>query len=143
MKDSDKTKNSLPSKVKKALINEFYNEAHEKIDKTLRFSDEALEFKSKLGSISTKMDVLNDDVFELDIDTLSIIEQGESIKENRKSKAEFIMFILVSFIILSLYALAIIKIGPKLLIISQIIIVIILPWIGIAAMAIKRNGSEV
>lgn len=142
MKDSDKIKNPLHSKIEKALIDEFYNETHEKVDKILMHSDKALEFKSKLDSTNIKMDVFNDDIFDIDINTLGIIEQGEAIRENRKDKTEFILFILVSFIILSIYALAIIIIGPKLLIISQIIILIIFPWIGMATMAIKRNGSE-
>ena len=103
MKDSDKIKNSL--------IDEFYNEAQEKVDKNAEYSDEYREFKSKLNSTSEKMDVLNEDIFDFDIDTLSIIEQGEYIRENSKTKKEFILFILSSFIILSLYAIAIIKIG--------------------------------
>jgi hypothetical protein len=143
MRDSNKIKNPLPSKVKKALINEFYKEGHDKADEILSYSDEITEFKSKLVSTSNKMNVLNDDVFDFDFDTLSIIEQGEYIRGNRKAKTEFILFVLVSFIILTLYSLAIIKIGPKLLIISQIIIVMIIPWIGMTAMVIKRNGSEI
>ncbi len=65
------------------------------MDKILKYSDEALEFKSKLNSTTKKMDVLNEDIFDFDIDTLSIIEQGEAIRENRKDKTEFILFILV------------------------------------------------
>ena len=88
------------------------------------------------------MDVLNEDIFDFGIDTLSIIEQGEHIRENRKCKKEFILFILSSIIILSLSAISIIKIGSNLLIISQIIIVTIAPWIVIPALVMKKRGSE-
>ena len=134
MKDSDKIKNSI--------IDEFYNEVKEKVDKSIEHSDEAFEFKSNLNSTTLKMAVLNEDIFGFQIDTLSIIEKGESIRENKKANKEFILFILSSFIILSLYAIAIIKIDPNILIISQIFIVIIVPWIIIPISAIKRRGSE-
>ena len=134
MKDSDKIKNSL--------IDEFYNEAQEKRSENTVYSKADLEFKNKLTSTSSKMDVLYEDIFDFHIDTLSIIEKGEHVRESRKSKKEFIMFILSSIIILSLFAISIIKIGPKLLIISQIIIVTIAPWIVIPALVMKKRGSE-
>ena len=135
MKDSDKIKNSL--------IDEFYNESQEKTSENTVYSDADLEFKSKLNSTSNKMDVLNEDIFDFHIDILSIIEQGEHIREKKKAKKEFILFILSSIIILSLFAISIIKIGPKLLIISQIIIVTLAPWIVIPALVMKKRGSEV
>ncbi|MBZ9687258.1 hypothetical protein G9F72_013070 [Clostridium estertheticum] len=135
MKDSDKIKNSI--------IDEFYNEAQGEVDKNTEYSDEYREFKSKLNATREKMNVVNKDIFDFDIDTLSIIEQGEYIRENSKNKKEFILFILSSTIILSLCAIAILKMGPKLLIISQIIIVTLAPWIIIPVIAIKKRGSEV
>lgn len=135
MKNSDKIKNSL--------IDEYYNEAKEIVDRNLKDSEEYTEFKSKLNSTVKKIDVLNEDIFDFNIDILSIIEQGEYIREGKKSKKEFILFILSSFIILSLYSIAIMKIGSKILIISQILIVILIPWIIIPISAIKRRGSEV
>ncbi|MEK6263738.1 MAG: hypothetical protein N2B06_03065 [Clostridium sp.] len=135
MKDSERNKNSL--------IDEFYNESHEKSSQNAVHCEADLEFKSVLNSTAKKMDVLKEDMFDFDIDTLSIIEQGECIRENKKNKKEFILFILFSVIILSLCSIVIIKIGPKLLIISQIIIVTIVPWLIIPVIAMKRRGSEV
>lgn len=135
MKGSDKIKNSL--------IDEFYNEAQGKVDKNTEYSDEYREFMSKLNYAGEKMNVLNEDIFDFDINTLSIIEQGEHIRENSKNKKEFILFILSSTIILSLCAIAILKMGPKILIISQIIIVTLTPWIIIPVIAIKKRRSEV
>jgi presenilin-like A22 family membrane protease len=89
-----------------------------------------------------KMDVLNEDMFDFNINTLSIIEKGQHIRENRKSKKEFILFILSSIIVLSLFSIVIIKTDPKIFIISQIIIVTIAPWIVIPVLVIKRRGSE-
>ncbi|MGH4138178.1 hypothetical protein [Clostridium sp.] len=135
MMDADKIKNSI--------IDEFYNESQEKDGKNSVHNEGDLEFKSKLNVTAKKMNVLNDDIFDFDIDTLSIIEQGEYIRENRKNKKEFIMFILSSIIILALCTIAILKMGPKILIISQILIVTLVPWIIIPVIAIKKRGSEV
>ncbi|MBU3191651.1 hypothetical protein K9O30_05475 [Clostridium bowmanii] len=135
MRDSDKIKNTI--------IDEFYNEEHENNDKNAKCSDEYRDFKSKLNSVGEKMDLLNEDIFDFDIDTLSIIEQGEYIRENSKNKKEFIMFILSATIILSLCAIVALKMGPRIFIISQIIIVTLTPWIIIPAIAIKKRGSEV
>ena len=143
MKDCDKFKSSLSDEIKNSLIDEFYNEVPKNIDDKLKYSAEASEFKNKLNSTNDKVSVLNEDIFDLDIDTLSMIEQGEFIRENRKAKKEFILFILSSFIILSLYAIVIVSFGSKILIISQIVIVSIIPWVGIAALLIKKRGSEV
>ena len=135
MKDFDKIEDSL--------IDEFYNEEYEKVDKNLEYSDKYTKFKSKLSSTGEKMAVLNEDTFDFDIDTLGIIEQGEYIRENRKAKKEFLMFILSSFIILSLYVASIIKMGAKILIISQIVIIILAPSIIIRSLIAKRRRREV
>jgi len=135
MKDSERNKNSL--------IDEFYNESQEKISPNTVHCEADLEFKSVLNSTAKKMDILNEDMFDFDIDTLSIIEQGECIREHKKANIEFILFILSSFTMLAVYALLIIKLGPKILIISQIFIVIIAPWIIIPISFFKRRGSEV
>ncbi|MBW9153761.1 hypothetical protein [Clostridium estertheticum] len=142
MKDSGSNKNSLSDKVKNSLINEFYNENQKNVDKDIKYSDEALEFKNKLNSTAIKMDVLNEDIFDFNIDTLGIIEKGESIKESRKTSKEFILFILSSFIIVSLYAIAIIKIDYRILIISQVFIAIIAPCIIIPISVARRKESE-
>lgn len=135
MKDSERNKNSL--------INEFYNESQEKTSQNTVHCEADLEFERVLNSTAKKMDVLNEDIFDFDIDTLSIIEQGECIRENKKNKKEFILFILSSIIILSLCSIAIIKTGPKILIISQIIIITLAPWLIIPVLALKKRGSEV
>lgn len=142
MKDSDSIKNSLSDRVKNTLINELYNENQENVDKDIKYSDEALEFKNKLNSAVVKMNVLNEDIFDFHIDTLEIIEKGNSIKEIRKANKEFILFILSSLIILSLYAIAIIKIDYRILIISQIFIAIIVPCIIIPISVARRKESE-
>ncbi|MGK0467368.1 hypothetical protein [Clostridium sp.] len=135
MKDAERNKNSL--------IDEFYNESHEKSSHNTVYSESDLEFKSALNSAAKKIDVLKEDMFDFDIDTLNIIEKAEYIIETRKAKKEFILFILSSIIILSLCSIAVINIGPKILIISQIIIITVAPWIIIPVLALKKRGSEV
>ena len=134
MKDSDKIKNSL--------IDEFYHEAQGKIDKKAEYSDEYREFKTKLNSVGEKMDIVNEHEFDFNIDTLNIIEQGMNIREKRKAKKELILFVLLSTIILSFYTIGIIILGFKILILSQIFIVTIVPWIIIPVLVIKRKESE-
>jgi len=135
MVDSDKIKNSI--------IDEFYNEADEKAPENTTNSEEALAFKSLLNSTSAKMDLLNEDIFDFDIDTLSIIEKGQCIREKRNFRKEFILFILFSTLVLSVYAIAIIEIGYSILIISQILIITIAPWIIIPIMVRRKKRSEV
>ncbi|MBW9173212.1 hypothetical protein [Clostridium estertheticum] len=142
MRDSVSNKNSLSDKVKNSLINELYNEDQKNVDKDIEYSDEALEFKNKLNSAAIKMNVLNEDIFDFNIDTLGIIEKGDSIKEIRTASKEFILFILSSFIIVSLYAIAIIKIDYRILIISQIFIAIIAPCIIIPISVARRKERE-
>ncbi|MBX4261915.1 hypothetical protein KTC96_09460 [Clostridium estertheticum] len=142
MKDSSSIKNPLSEKVKNSLINELYNEDQKNVDKDINYSDEALDFKNKLNSAAIKMNVLNEDIFDFNIDTLGIIEKGDSIKESRKASKEFILFVLSSFIIVSLYAIAIIKIDYRILIISQIFIAIIAPCIIIPISVARRKERE-
>ncbi|MBX4266965.1 hypothetical protein [Clostridium estertheticum] len=142
MKDSSSIKNPLSEKVKNSLINELYNEDRKNVDKDINYSDEALDFKNKLNSAAIKMNVLNEDIFDFNIDTLGIIEKGDSIKESRKTSKEFILFVLSSFIIVSLYTIAIIKIDYRILIISQIFITIIAPCIIIPISVARRKGRE-
>ncbi|MBU3074509.1 hypothetical protein [Clostridium estertheticum] len=142
MRDSVSNKNSLSDKVKNSLINELYNEDQKNVDKDIEYSDEALDFKNKLNSAAIKMNVLNEDIFDFNIDTLGIIEKGDSIKEIKTASKEFILFILSSFIIVSLYAIAIIKIDYRILIISQIFIAIIAPCIIIPISVARRKERE-
>lgn len=132
MKDSQK--------IKDCLIDDFYNE---KKDKNINAENECKEFKWKLNLYQEKLNLLNEDIFEFDINTLSIIEKAECIKKNKKYKREFILFILIAFFILSLYALAILKFGAKFLIISQGIVLIALPWTIIPFSMIRRKESEI
>ena len=134
MKNSDKIKNSL--------IDEFYNEDAEILEENLKQNGEYIGFKNALNCTSEKIAVLNEEMFDFDIDTLSIVEQGMHIKESNKAKKELLLFIICSFIILALYTIAIIEIGSKILIISQILIITLMPWIIIPILIIKRRGSE-
>ena len=86
-------------KIKDCLIDDFYNE---KKDKNINAENECKEFKGKLNLYQEKLNLLNEDIFEFDINTLSIIEKAECIKKNKKYKREFILFILIAFFILSL-----------------------------------------
>lgn len=142
MKNSGSNKNYLSEKAKNSLIDEMYNENVVNVDKNIKYSEEVLEFKNKLNSSVAKMNVLNEDIFDFSIDILGIIEKGSSIKERSKANKEFILFILSSFVILILYAIAIIKIDYKILVISQIFIAIIAPCIIIPISVARRKERE-
>ena len=86
MKDSGSIKNSLSDRLKNSIIDEMYNENQGNVDKDIKYSDEALEFKNKLNSTVVEMNVLNEDIFNFNINTLGIIEKGKLHKRKQEGQ---------------------------------------------------------
>lgn len=126
----------------KLLVDKFYGESPDTPDDNTSVSHEYIKFNKKLESFSTKLSILDDDAPDFVIDTLSIIEQAEEIKMKKKSKYEIVLFILISTIILSIYAALGIIIGPKILLASQAALLGVMPWILIPLAIVHRKGSE-
>lgn len=126
-----------------SLIDEFYGENNEVLKESHKASKDYIEFKSDLRGVSEKLEVLRADDFDFEIDTLSIIEKAESIKENKKAKKEMIIFIFLATLILIGYGALSIIYGKGFIIVSQIIIMTIMPWCLIPFALFKSKGSEV
>ncbi len=130
-------------KIKDILIDDFYNEEHDEIEDDIIKDHEFIEFNEKLNLLEEKLDLVENETYDFDIDTLDIIEKAESINEKRKIKKELILFSAVAAVVLFLYSAATLKLGIRFLAISQGIVVALIPWIVIPIAILNRKGSEI
>lgn len=130
-------------KIKDILIDDFYNEEHEKIEEAIIKDNEFIEFNEKLNLLEEKLSLVEKETYDFDINTLDIIEKAESINEKRKIKKELILFSTVAAAVLFLYSAATLKLGIRFLAISQGIAVALIPWIVIPIAILNRKGSEI
>lgn len=116
-------------------IDEFYGESEGEIKNQGQHE--------KLTKTSKKLDILNEDIFDFDIDTMEIIEKAEKIKETRYFKIELALFLGAGISILGLYGFLGLRLGYRFILTSQIILMAMMPWV-IVPIAIKRKrGSEI
>jgi hypothetical protein len=128
--------------VEDMLIDEFYEESSGGLDDSIKNSEGCRKYREKLEASSKKLDTLTEDVFNISIDTMSIIEQAQTLKESRKLKNESIFFIIVSAMLLALYGTIGAILGPNVILISQAVILSLAPWVMIPIIMVKRKGSE-
>jgi hypothetical protein len=129
MKDDKKSEHSA--------IEAFYSESKDGFDKNLKHSEEFIEYTKKLQSTADKLDILNEDMMDFEIDTLSIIAQADTVKEKDRHRVEFGLFIIIALVVLSAYITAGFIFGMQALIISQVILITLMPWI-VVPIAVKR-----
>lgn len=129
-------------KLINALIDKHYNEDYD-INLLNKSNDEA-KFENKIDSTLEKMDLANSVDFNLDIDTLNIIQTAAQIQTKKNSFKENICFIMSSILILSLFSIVFIKFGIKFLIYFQLFLIFIMPWslIPLSKHALRRNENE-
>ena len=120
------------------LIDEFYGETEDK-----KLSYQYSQFVEKLERASEKLDVLNEDIFNFEIDTMGIIQIADDIKEGKRAKKELGLFLGAAVSILGLYGVVGLALGYKFLITSQIVLVSIMPWIVVPIAIKRRGGSEI
>lgn len=130
MKDFDKNIDSL--------IDEFYNAGNNSVNAP-RDCDEFIE---RLELMNKALDVPENSSFDFDINISEIILKAENIKEKRRNKREFILFILVSLVILAAFTAAALILGPKSLIIFQISFLTLIPWSLIPISILRLRGGE-
>jgi hypothetical protein len=75
------------------------------------------------------MDALEKINFNIDLDIMSIIDQGEEISIRKKDTKEFILFLLSAFLLIGVVVFACIYINKNIFVYIQLIIVIFLPFI--------------
>lgn len=130
-------------KIKDTAIDEFYGEDIDTSDESIKSSNEYINFNEKLKTSAKKLEVLDDNTKDFTIDIFSIIDKAEGIKEKKKSRTEFVFFIITASIILSIYMFAGIHLGVKVIMISQIVIITLMPWCLIPAAVAKHKRSDI
>lgn len=129
-------------KNKESIIDEFYNEDFGKTTNLNKLSDEYAAFKEKLQSADDKLLLLENECLDFEIDLDGMINKAIEIKTRKKSNIEFLLFLILSGIILSIYGVLIITLGVKVFITSQIILTSTLPWCLIPISILKVRESD-
>lgn len=129
-------------KNKESIIDEFYNEDFGKTTNLNKLSDEYAAFKEKLQSADDKLQLLENECLDFEIDLDGMINKAIEIKTRKKSNIEFLLFLILSGIILSIYGVLIITLGVKVFITSQIILTSTLPWCLIPISILKVRESD-
>lgn len=125
-------------------IDDFYGESPEYFDENMKFSYDYIGYMEKLDHLDKKLEILDDDTADFEINTLAIIEAGDKIKEKKKSRMELGLFLVIAMAVLSLYAIAGLAFGFETLLISQAVIMTLIPWIILPVIIIRsrRSGSN-
>lgn len=127
-------------KIKDSIIDEFYGEdIKNNIDKDL---DDSEELNKKLTDLSDILDILEKEKIDFPINTMSIIQEAEEIKEKSASKKEVILFTIIASTVLYIYFSLTIFYGINLLIISQLVFMIVLPLFVIPRLFINGRGTK-
>lgn len=129
-------------KLKDIAIDEFYGETTDTSDESIKSSNEYIKFEEKLKSSAKKLEILDDSKQDFAVDIFAIIEKAEGIKEKKKSRAEFVLFMITASILLSVYMLSGIYLGVKVIVISQIVIMLLMPWCLIPAAVAKSKRGD-
>lgn len=124
------------SKCRDAMIDKYYNEDFDK-----GCIDDA-EFNKELNESLDKMKAIDDIDCKMDIDILDIIEKAEVMKDKKKKTIENTLFIVVSLSIFAIFALAAVLEGTKFIVIYQLVIVTLMPFVLIPISISKvKEGS--
>ncbi|AGK96349.1 hypothetical protein [Clostridium pasteurianum] len=126
--------------LNKAKNEEQINENNDTLDKSVNLE----AFEDKMNSALEKIDLVDNIDFNINIDTLKIIEQAEQIGAKKNSFKENIYFIITSILILSAFSIVFLKLGIKFVIYFQIVLAFIMPWslIPLTKYSLRRNHNE-
>ncbi|MFL0269711.1 hypothetical protein [Candidatus Clostridium radicumherbarum] len=91
---------------------------------------EKVNYPDKYEKSIEKMDILMDFDIPIEVNILEIIEKAEAIKEDkRKVKLELFGFILLCLCILLIVTAVAINLNPRLILVIEVIIYILMPFI--------------
>lgn len=91
---------------------------------------EKVNYPDNYEKVIKKMDILMDYDTPIEVNILEIIEKAEAIKEDkRKVKLELFSFILLCLSILLIVTAIAINLNPRLILVIEVIIYILLPFI--------------
>lgn len=131
-------------KLREQAIDNFYKESHEPLGENIRSSDEYSAYIEKLNTLDEKLKILDDDTSDFEINTLAIIEEADRINEKKKARIELVLFVAIASAVLSIYAAMGLIFGFQVILISQIVIVTLIPWIilPVIVMRSRRKSSN-
>lgn len=124
------------------FIDKYYNELPEN-NITAKEESEFLEYKNKLDASLIKMNILNENKCDLDINILEIINMAEEIKLKKRNKMETISFISLSLLILLVGLSLALSVNIKYLIYLEIIISSILPFLLILLAIYSKSRGDI
>lgn len=136
------------TQLEKDILDVFYNEAPNQHMTNMEqwmqhLSSDEKAFAEQLSQTMEKIDVLDEGFFDFEIDTLSIIEQGTQIRESKSALKEFALFLLFAIAFLALLTVVVVQLGMTVWMIVQLVMIVIVPWLIIPVLALKRKAGEV
>lgn len=148
-------------KLENTLIDKHYNEAYDinlldklkatekenivgSLDTSYDKSETLKKFENKMDAALEKIDLADNIDFNIDIDTLKIIEQAEQIQTKRNSFKENIYFIITSILVLSAISVIFLNFGIKFILYFELALFFIMPWslIPLAKYSLRRHQNE-
>ena len=133
---------SKQDKLEKQIIDDYYKK-RESDSSDIMLDNMGDGFAKKLHSSMSKMDVLTEDNFDLDINIMEIISKGEKVRNKASDTKEFIKFILSAILILTTLILLTVLINHNIFIYWQLIVFFIIPFtlIPLAKLSLSKEGS--
>ena len=125
----------------KQLIDDYY--ALREVDASDSISDNFEDdFVQKLHSSMSKMDALANEDFNLEINILGIISEGEEIRLKAEDRKEFIKFIFTATLILTSIVLLTVLVNQNIFIYWQVAVFFIMPFtlIPLAKFSLSKEG---
>lgn len=124
--------NKLTNNEKK-IIDKYFDENP---NNDILLDDNADLLEEKLQYAMSKMDILKEDNIDIPSNFFNIINKAEEATQKQAFYKEFISFILISALLLSLFGTLIVIFGPKLFIIFETVMFVALP---LSLIPISRN----
>lgn len=136
------------TQLEKDILDAFYNDAPNLHTTSMEqlmqhMSPDEKAFAEHLSQTMKKIDVLDDGAFDFEINTLSIIEQGTQIRESKSALKEFALFLLFAIAFLAMLTAIVVQLGMTVWMIMQLVMIVIVPWLIIPVLALKRKAGEV
>jgi len=98
---------------------------------------------NKLVQLNEKLKILDEEVVDFEIDTMKIIEQGIHIQETKYALKEFVLFLFVASVCLVLTLIIVFQLGITFWMMTQVVMIVIVPWLVIPVLALKRRAGEI
>jgi hypothetical protein len=136
-------KNNEIQEIEKAVIDKYYDMRVNNAITADRTHDTSSQFEEKLKLSMDTMDRFSNDPYDLDVNILKIISEGEAIRNKNKQTSEFLIFICLSLFLLSTVIFITLIFSEMFFIYLQLFSFIALPFSLIPfAIFSKRKGAS-